>query len=30
MGLFRALIPHVIFVGPAIAWFTARRARVVL
>jgi hypothetical protein len=30
IGLLRAFIPHVIFVGPAIALFTARRARVVL
>jgi hypothetical protein len=26
MGAFRALLPHVLFVGPVIAYFTARRA----
>ncbi|HTU66614.1 MAG TPA: hypothetical protein VMF52_11735 [Steroidobacteraceae bacterium] len=26
IGAFRALLPHVIFVGPVIAWFAARRA----
>jgi hypothetical protein len=30
IGLFRAWIPHVIFIGPAIALFASRRARVVL
>lgn len=27
IGAFRALIPHVIFVGPAIAYFAAKRLR---
>jgi hypothetical protein len=27
MGAMRALPPHILFVGPAIAWFTARRAK---
>jgi hypothetical protein len=30
LGLLRALIPHLVFVGPVISWFAARRARVVL
>lgn len=27
MGAFRALLPHILFVGPVIAYFTARRAQ---
>jgi hypothetical protein len=26
MGAFRALLPHILFVGPVIAWFAAKRA----
>lgn len=26
-GAFRALLPHILFVGPAIAWFAARSRR---
>jgi hypothetical protein len=26
MGAFRALLPHILFVGPAIAYFTAKRS----